>query len=562
MPGTRRGHAAPTPAKQHHRQAMLRRLVPVLLLALVLCLHSRLPDAAAAARTRVHGSPYSISALPPGKITVVNASCTDELLLLPLVSLSGVLARQQPSLVVAISDADWYWLEDAAAEGYISLDTTHVCDASLVLQALAPAVLGRYVSGGNGSDTTTLVGISAAAALQTVYVTMAGEAKLNALGYSTRAADAARLSFSDLLSPSSIYAKALSRSTAIIQDPAKAPYLVDYSLFAAGLFFFVPKCAQNPEFSAAMQHLDDGGRSSLFGWGDDELDLVRSASSYGVHVHGADWASGLSLWTNLDVPAAAAATAAIDGRSSPCSGKHTVAFVMSDGDNLQWMLNAFVQDPQQRWYGSPFRGRVKMGWTLSPALAEVLPNVFRRIVTHASLNDSFIIAPSGLGYAYPDAFSSPLALDAFAALTDEYIVQYAGAFGDGVVNVIDAGMTPSSVTALLQGSSSAVKGVLYYPYADYSGMKGKIVFVNGKPIVGGRYNLWAGFETPSSLAAKLNKQSTDCQLEDGYSLIPVHAWSMTVESVLQTVQLLDAGRVAVVSPAELVAAVAAHVVRI
>ncbi len=30
---------------------------------------------------------------------------------------------------------------------------------------------------------------------------------------------------------------------------------------------------------------------------------------------------------------------------------HTVCFLMSDGDNIQWMLNLFAED--NRWFGSP-----------------------------------------------------------------------------------------------------------------------------------------------------------------------------------------------------------------
>ena len=105
-----------------------------------------------------------------------------------------------------------------------------------------------------------------------------------------------------------------------------------------------------------------------------------------------------------------------------------------------------------------------------------------------------------------------------------------------------------------------IDGVLYYNYTDYSGMyvldmlfvffskqvaqrvqlswepslmfvhhvcrNGQIVALNGKPVIGARYKLWQGFDTPETLAAKLNSASTDAHSADGYSLIAVHAWSM------------------------------------
>lgn len=63
--------------------------------------------------------------------------------------------------------------------------------------------------------------------------------------------------------------------------------------------------------------------------------------------------------------------------------------------------------------------------------------------------------------------------------------------------------------------------------------------------------LWDGYETPSSLAAKLNSAPKDCSVEGGYSLIVVHVWDQTVGSVVETVNMLNDG-VVVVQANELV----------
>ena len=55
-----------------------------------------------------------------------------------------------------------------------------------------------------------------------------------------------------------------------------------------------------------------------------------------------------------------------------------------------------------RWWGSPLRGRVPIGWTLSPALYSLAPPVMHHIYSTATPNDTFVAAPSGLGYIYPD----------------------------------------------------------------------------------------------------------------------------------------------------------------
>ena len=67
----------------------------------------------------------------------------------------------------------------------------------------------------------------------------------------------------------------------------------------------------------------------------------------------------------------------------PCAaaghGKHKVAFLMSDGDNIQWMYNTFAVQPS--WWASPDRGKVPLGWTVSPGLVEL----GARACAHASL---------------------------------------------------------------------------------------------------------------------------------------------------------------------------------
>ena len=85
---------------------------------------------------------------------------------------------------------------------------------------------------------------------------------------------------------------------------------------------------------------------------------------------------------------------------------HTVCFVMSDGDNIQWLLNWFITDI--RWFGNNNRGQLDIGWTISPALSELAPTVMSKIYETSSNTaygkDYFIAGPSGTGYIYPENF--------------------------------------------------------------------------------------------------------------------------------------------------------------
>ena len=78
--------------------------------------------------------------------------------------------------------------------------------------------------------------------------------------------------------------------------------------------------------------------AAFFGAWPDELNTVEQLSKRSLMVHASDWAINLSTLTNIP--------ATINMQKETDTFKvipnvHTVCFVMSDGDNIQWLLNAF-----------------------------------------------------------------------------------------------------------------------------------------------------------------------------------------------------------------------------
>ncbi len=71
-----------------------------------------------------------------------------------------------------------------------------------------------------------------------------------------------------------------------------------------------------------------------------------------------------------------------------------------------------------------YRGRLPLGWTVSPALLELAPSILQYLYRNASNtaqgNDFFIAAPSGVGYTYPDYYESSQ-MHEFAALTAAFM---------------------------------------------------------------------------------------------------------------------------------------------
>jgi len=125
-----------------------------------------------------------------------------------------------------------------------------------------------------------------------------------------------------------------------------------------------------------------------------------------------------------------------------------------------------------------------------------------------------------------------------------------------ILNIIGNSMDDEYLIPYLIQSN--IDALFYYYFSDYAGGKGEIKWVAGKPVITGRYKLWEGFETPSSIASKLNNLSTDIKSADGYSLIPVHIWSNGVDQIVECAELLDEN-VRVVTPDEFVSLIKQNV---
>ena len=350
---------------------------------------------------------------------------------------------------------------------------------------------------------------------------------------------------------------ALSPDIYIFQDPSKAQFLGDYGLFARA-----PTLAFGSDSAAQSALLDARGPSgggklgAAFGWGPENA-YVATCNAHGVYVHASDYCTNLAALSNAPPTAASehspalGASTDVTKRVSP-PRRHTVAFVMSDGDNLQWVLGPFATD--SRWWASPRRGDHPVGWTLSPALSSVAPAALARILATQTEADEMIAGPSGVGYAFPTALAASLR-PAFGRLTADAM----GRSGMRLVNAIgqnDDPPTSASLGPLL--NESAVLGALYYPFGGgYSALEGRMWRLGQSLLVSGRVSLWGEGESGTMLGVqplidRLLAMPRTPEVADGYSLIPVHVWSHSLEDVAAVADALQAsGGVDVVLPSEL-----------
>ncbi len=100
-----------------------------------------------------------------------------------------------------------------------------------------------------------------------------------------------------------------------------------------------------------------------------------------------------------------------------------ITWVMSDGDNLPVLT---VGNFPQLW-AQPERGQTPMAWTISPAAHLLTPVIADYYYRSSTANDAWIGSVSGIGYTYPDEYGKRYgaagqrqAFDDFLALTARY----------------------------------------------------------------------------------------------------------------------------------------------
>lgn len=151
--------------------------------------------------------------------------------------------------------------------------------------------------------------------------------------------------------------------------------------------------------------------ANFMGWWPEEGSGVTRASSYGIATIASDYA------TNLTVHSGMPRTVVVKPipPKPVLKNKIYVAFILSDGDNLQ-----FVEHLMRKLWNNPDRGSVPIGWTLSPAMLDAMPGALNFYHQTATNNDNLISGPSGYGYVYPNNFPNQNTLNQFVAKTEDY----------------------------------------------------------------------------------------------------------------------------------------------
>lgn len=297
-----------------------------------------------------------------------------------------------------------------------------------------------------------------------------------------------------------------------------------------------------------LTELTDGHDRPLFGWGNavhGEREFISRHSRLGLFTVPSDHASNLSVLSafRAETPLRQKPVAAAE---PPTGAVHLVTFVLTDGDNLGWVLGDFAANP--RWFGSPARGRIPLGFGLPPTIVDLAPDAlgwfYDQAARTAAGSDRFVVGPSGAGYFFPSQYP--------AAALREHVTRLAGLMERAdlrLVEIIDENALERTDVWAEYLRQPQIDGLIYLDYAPYNKGHGRIVWAAGKPVVSVRSLLWQGQAgaDPESLVRQLNAAPRDLRTPDGYTIVSVHAWSQTLVDIEAVACRLDPA-VRVVTP--------------
>ena len=457
-----------------------------------------------------------------------------------IASLQGLVARTVPAIYINEDEnaASANWLNEyKAGEGF---ETQNVSDPWALVDIFRDYITGRkyvlfnpVVTGGlNYADQS--VNYAATVCGQEGWLMVASESEGRAISEGLTLGRDVRTGV-DTTSIFREYKDRLNKKFLVHQVPEKWQ-LRDYAIAGGALCFYADFYDGNMDVKGEI--LDWAEENApVLGWTENEVGFVESNSMRSAVTTPADWAANLSFTSSFDGGKPKQKTGA---PVTAQSGKHYVAVVMSDGDNVQWMSRNFAYD--QRFFGSRYRGDFKMTWTVSPALYDLNSGVLNYLYDKAQNNQEFIAGPSGVGYANMTSYN-PDSLGSLSALTASYMKK-----ADlSVVNLIDGSADVNAVKELARYTN--IKGGVWSVGNKYIAGAGAVYWSNGKPFVTARETFWrlAGDLNSNKywgyverVAQRVNAYKKDPTVIEGYTLILAHAWSTgSMEYISRFAEMLD-----------------------
>lgn len=278
--------------------------------------------------------------------------------------------------------------------------------------------------------------------------------------------------------------------------------------------------------------------SPILGWGcGDEFDATSIISEYGHYNTASDWCVNLPFISSAAPYIELYKVNEIEPEEIDFTDSTYVhSYVMSDGDNMQWTIGTFVDNPL--YVGSEKLNETGVSWTLCPINLSVISPISWNEIAKKQGHKNSIIEYGG-GYQYPDLFAIKRKnrkelIRQFAKRINVHLKKmdikiFGALFKD--VDSKEAQEAMQIYAEELDGITGMI-AIQYFPYE-----LGKKVFWykdrqgNDIPMITADFSLWNEVNshrpncgTPEYVSSLINRE----MLRDGkynYSWTIVHAWS-------------------------------------
>ena len=285
---------------------------------------------------------------------------------------------------------------------------------------------------------------------------------------------------------------------------------------------------------------------AIYGWTTNEIAFLKNISAYGNYVVPMDWSANHSYFSQ-NKESGVKLQQKHTKKEGLTPNKHYMAIVVSDGDNVQWLERDFATTST---YGQRLKSPMnyKMNWTISPSMVELCPLVMQGLYDKAK-NDYFITGVSGIGYTNLLTYPSEH-VEAYAKLTNE-AMQSADLTYMCMLDNTNMLENMEEVRKKLDVFSSYnnFKGAIWELDPNrYESGKGRVIFSsNGKPFVSVRLSLWHPSNRPGNITREwldeyvkvINSYPISPNTIDGYSVLNIHPWTVTVDDIDYLVSKLD-----------------------
>lgn len=209
--------------------------------------------------------------------------------------------------------------------------------------------------------------------------------------------------------------------------------------------------------------------------------------------------------------------------------RNYVSFFLSDGDNIQWMMQDFATS----FYDVPEAIEVKMSYGLPVSTLSMMAPAQLHNLMNLRRDECSVLEMLGGGYYYIDTYSQnnnrndnlKVAAERLAVSMRRYHVGLLGVMAMDVKSVVSKEAYQAFVDA-----NDRLEGIIALQYSPYAGGGGEVFWVTNKngydiPVITVRYSLWDRIHeregSPDFIASKLKAEA---QVES-FSAICVHAWS-------------------------------------